>query len=66
MDRLRAPVILRRELGEVLEVSPAPVDRGARPRGGSAPVRRRGRRELGHPRDEALDARLRRLGVVRR
>jgi hypothetical protein len=53
--------IIRRELGEVLEVAPAPAARGARVGGRTG---YRGRRlELPVPRDLELDARLRRLGV---
>jgi hypothetical protein len=59
-------VILRRELGEVLEVSPAAGGaRGARV-GRRARYRLDGRPELTVPRDLELDERLRRLGVTRR
>jgi hypothetical protein len=61
VDRLTPPLILRRELGEVLEVSPAIGARGARVGGRTG---YRGRRlELSVPRDLVIDERLRRLGI---
>jgi hypothetical protein len=61
--------LIRRDFGEVLYVSPAPAPRGARGRARAAaglqdPERRR--RDLGYPRDHALDERLRRLRVGQR
>jgi hypothetical protein len=62
VDRLTRPVqIIRRQLGEVLSVSPAPKALGrASVRGVRRPARVRA-----IPRDRALDERLRRLGVGR-